>query len=330
MVGNYTDNGVHEQGTDEARTAYQADTPGQTVHSFIKEREKSFHEQKKKVRKHFSQVFQNPLKGFPYNEDIKVKPLREGTWAYANTVDKMKALNKMLRTELIIKTKGDKKKAENSFGRIIGDDTVSDEWDASVDGSNNVDARSAIVKHLEDWGFTVKNFQITHYPENLIKETIQEAYAAALVKKAISMANSPKSKKDFMGVLADIEKLKKGLTKDPEVHKALKGVKSKGGKLPGSMMKMYGPFKRESVDIKEAYASNDPQVKKIRKDFKKIIQRVRKYDEDPQSKANEKLYDAVYAYLSNTEKGRWDDPDFAWDKVNEFIHNDGKFGLGKV
>ena len=73
---------------------------------------------------------------------------------------------------------------------------------------------------------------------------IREAFAAALVKKAISMANSPKSKKDFMGVLADIEKLKKGLTKDPKVHKALRGVKSKGGKLPSSMMKMYGPFKR--------------------------------------------------------------------------------------
>ena len=97
MVGNYTDNGVHEQGTDEARTAYQADTPGQTVHSFIKEREKSFHEQKKKVRKHFSQVFQNPLKGFPYNEDIKVKPLREGVDERYNSYIKKKVSGKSLQ-----------------------------------------------------------------------------------------------------------------------------------------------------------------------------------------------------------------------------------------
>ena len=83
-------------------------------------------------------------------------------------------------------------------------------------------------------------------------------------------------------------------------------------------------------ELREGYASNDPKVKAIRKKFKTIIQRVRKHDEDPQSRSNEKLYDAVYSYLSNSEKGRWDDPDFSWDKVNEFIHNDGKFGLGKV
>ena len=76
---------------------------------------------------------------------------------------------------------------------------------------------------------------------------IREAFAAALVKKAISMANSPKSKKDFMGILSDIEQLKKGLTKDPKVHKALRGVPQKG-RLPGPMMKMYGPFAKEEIE----------------------------------------------------------------------------------
>ena len=100
-------------------------------------------------------------------------PLKEGTWAVANTKDKMKALNNMMKKPLIIKLLKDVKKASNSLGRIIGDDTVEDEWykmaDSYRDGSAAMDARDPIVKFLEDWGFTVKNYQITHYPEVLIQ-----------------------------------------------------------------------------------------------------------------------------------------------------------------
>ena len=77
MSGNKTDNGVHEVGTDEIRLAYQNDTPGQDVEGYIKEQEKSFHEQKNRSKKHFSQVFQNPLDGYPYNESITVRPIKE-------------------------------------------------------------------------------------------------------------------------------------------------------------------------------------------------------------------------------------------------------------
>lgn len=73
--GNSTDNGVHEVGTDEIRRAYANDTPGQAVESFVKEQEKAFHEQKEKAKKHFSQVFRNPLQGYPYNEEIEVREL---------------------------------------------------------------------------------------------------------------------------------------------------------------------------------------------------------------------------------------------------------------
>lgn len=82
MSGNKTDNGVLEVGTDEIRVSYSEDTPGQYVDAFIKEQEKAFHEAKNKVKKNFSQVFQNPLKGFPYNEEITVteNPLQEGKY----------------------------------------------------------------------------------------------------------------------------------------------------------------------------------------------------------------------------------------------------------
>ena len=78
MAGNKHDNGVHEQGTDETRMAYQEDTPGQSVEKYIEDRNKAYHEEAiEKKKKHFSQVFQNPLKGFPYNEEIEVKKIEE-------------------------------------------------------------------------------------------------------------------------------------------------------------------------------------------------------------------------------------------------------------
>jgi len=79
MAGNKHDNGVHEQGTDETRMAYQEDTPGQSVEKYIEDRNKAYHEEAiEKKKKHFSQVFQNPLKGFPYNEEFEVS-LKEDT-----------------------------------------------------------------------------------------------------------------------------------------------------------------------------------------------------------------------------------------------------------
>lgn len=113
MPGNKTDNGVHEIGTDEIRQAYADDTPGQAVEDFIKEQEKAFHEQKQKNKKHFSQVFQNPLKGFPYNEEIEVKPINEVT------DQEIKASKKLSK---------DVEKLKKDFYKIVkmGDETLRD------------------------------------------------------------------------------------------------------------------------------------------------------------------------------------------------------------
>ena len=78
MSGNKTDNGVHEVGTDDIRLTYQHDTPGQDVENYIKEQEKAFHEEKNRSKKHFSQVFGNPLQGYPHNEEFEVKEIKEG------------------------------------------------------------------------------------------------------------------------------------------------------------------------------------------------------------------------------------------------------------
>ena len=61
---------VYEYGTDEARKNLEMQTPGQQVDQFMKKDSKV---KKENTKKHFSQVFGNPLKGFPYNEEFMVK-----------------------------------------------------------------------------------------------------------------------------------------------------------------------------------------------------------------------------------------------------------------
>lgn len=60
---------VLEIGTNEMKKKYSKDTPGQMVDSFIMKDQKT---KKENAKKFFSQVFDNPLKGFPYNEEFEV------------------------------------------------------------------------------------------------------------------------------------------------------------------------------------------------------------------------------------------------------------------
>ena len=72
MAGNTSDNGVHEVGTDDILASYKADTPGEletkyleNVNEYIK---KGKEKQKQQVKAAFSMIFDNPLQGYPYNE----------------------------------------------------------------------------------------------------------------------------------------------------------------------------------------------------------------------------------------------------------------------
>jgi hypothetical protein len=78
--GNKNNNGVHEVGTEETRLAYQNDTPGQHVERYLNTINEVINEKKEKQKKSFTKVFDNPLKGFPYNEELDdnfVTPLEE-------------------------------------------------------------------------------------------------------------------------------------------------------------------------------------------------------------------------------------------------------------
>jgi len=74
QVGNKTDNGVHEIGSDDILASYQADTPGEIETSYLKDVnefiEISEKKKKEQVKAHFAMVFDNPLQGFPYNEQF--------------------------------------------------------------------------------------------------------------------------------------------------------------------------------------------------------------------------------------------------------------------
>jgi hypothetical protein len=94
--GNKTDNGVHEVGTEETRLAYQHDTPGQQVEEYLSQIALQNEEKQESARKHFSQVFDNPLKGFPHNEEFEVKEILEKAYD-ENDVKKVQQLEKKLQ-----------------------------------------------------------------------------------------------------------------------------------------------------------------------------------------------------------------------------------------
>ena len=79
--GNKTDNGVHLMGTDEMLAAYKADTPGELETSYTEDVDKMIKIQGKKNKEgkknHMSMLFDNPLKGYPYNESVELKELEE-------------------------------------------------------------------------------------------------------------------------------------------------------------------------------------------------------------------------------------------------------------
>ena len=62
----------YEIGTPEYTKYLQSVTPGEAVNSYIKEAQKQNKDAVSNTAKHFSQVFDNPLQGFPYNEEFEV------------------------------------------------------------------------------------------------------------------------------------------------------------------------------------------------------------------------------------------------------------------
>ena len=131
MSGNKHDNGVHEVGTDEIRNAYQVDTPGQSVEEYIEQQSSFVQEQMKdKTKKHFSQVFGNPLKGYPANEEFKVEEVKEEVAPFAIPDYPMQKVNVQY--------------VDGSWA--VGEEEKAYEYDASKSGEENIKAMGDLVK----------------------------------------------------------------------------------------------------------------------------------------------------------------------------------------
>jgi hypothetical protein len=142
-----------------------------------------------------------PLKGFPYNElfskeemsdlnsvrarikqadlhkeGIEEETLQEGVWAVPDTMSKIKELQKALSKPLLVKTEKEEKKAQKLFGNLVGNDWVWDEWykmTLEYDDVKKVgDARIPVVQWMNEWGFKLSGFKITHAPEAYMKEAL--------------------------------------------------------------------------------------------------------------------------------------------------------------
>ena len=100
--GNKFNNGVWEQGTPEIVLAYQHDTPGQKVEEYVEGLQLQNEKKKEEKKKHFTQVFDNPLKGFPYNEEFEVKEIKEENLSEVKQqeVDALKKLSKDMQAVL--------------------------------------------------------------------------------------------------------------------------------------------------------------------------------------------------------------------------------------
>ena len=100
--GNKFNNGVWEQGTPEIVLAYQHDTPGQKVEEYVEGLQLQNEKKKEEKKKHFTQVFDNPLKGFPYNEEFEVKEIKEENLSEIKQqeVDALKKLSKDMQAVL--------------------------------------------------------------------------------------------------------------------------------------------------------------------------------------------------------------------------------------
>ncbi len=126
MSGNKKNNGVHLQGTNEITAAYKGDTPGQTVDVYLKLAREANIEKKKERSKNFSQVFDNPLKGFPYNEDFTVRDMNEEIEAFMEGMDfwkvtVTKSINKLKKGQSVIVKARNSSEALTKGAKNMGD-----------------------------------------------------------------------------------------------------------------------------------------------------------------------------------------------------------------
>ena len=209
--GNKTDNGVHEVGTEETRLAYQNDTPGQQVEEYLSQIALQNEEKQESARKHFSQVFDNPLKGFPHNEEFEVTEIKEkveyAEYKFKNKNDAKKALDYF--------------KSQQQIDLDINDDGLS-QGELAIDAGKN----DMTKQHKE----VLKKFRPKVLTTEIKEENLEEDY-----KKVIKMYPSDKDWKKLITkhkrAIDDFRKNNKDLPS--KVEDELLGWASQTGEVSG-------------------------------------------------------------------------------------------------
>jgi hypothetical protein len=205
MNGNKTDNGVLEMGTEEARLSYQEDTPGQTVEAYLSQVHEVNEAKKKKA---FSQVFQNPLKGFPYNETLEdniIPALKEGTWELPKTSKEKKRLKDLMKKPIPLGKDGDS--AIEAIGSLIGDDSLLDDLHSAGKKNPNTDARPTIKKAMKRLG--IKEELITYSVKQMQKPELDKFNSMAKMMKLKLTTTSKGSKETLVTITGTKANLRK-------------------------------------------------------------------------------------------------------------------------
>lgn len=288
MSGNKKNNGVHEVGTTEITAAYKGDTPGQTVDEYLKLAAAKNVEKKKERSKNFSQVFDNPLKGFPYNEDFTVRDVNEEVEAFMEGMDfwkvtVTKSINKLKKGRSVIvkarnssealkkgaKNMGDPKANMSGYMVAVKDDVVPALKSTDYPKGTSMSAKAWKKKHgsksesvdIEEKKDSPKEFEkkVVHtmmimkkYPANKNKSD------AVLRKGAIKyLTQKPRGASDDWdeGFEESTNEAKQAIVwkvKPPKGQKNIHPDSKWPGMKPGDIQKM-----NESINLEEKWSMGD-------------------------------------------------------------------------
>ena len=324
--GNKTDNGVHEVGTEETRLAYQNDTPGQQVEEYLSQIALQNEEKQESARKHFSQVFDNPLKGFPHNEEFEVKEIKEkveyAEYKFKNKRDAQKALDYFKSQQLI--------------QLDINDDGLS-QGELAIDAGN----KDMTKQHKE----VLKKFKPKVLTTEIKEELVLEASSGEMIKKLFNTD----SETEAMGIakLLSMTDVKVALGMQKQNPNGFKKTTFSMGadnnnKNMASQKELEKMFKKAGVkslpeeEVKEENLEED--YKKVIKmyprdnDWKKLITKHKKAIDDFRNNNKDlpkKVEDELVGWASQTgEVGHKDDvEDFIMSILDESIETNTTLSL---
>ena len=302
--GNKFNNGVWEQGTPEIVLAYQHDTPGQKVEEYVEGLQLQNEKKKLNAKKQFTQVFDNPLKGFPYNEEFEVKEIKEEAELTEN-YRKLAKHGMGTETPKSIKVGTEIDYYQKDGAKYMGKVTKMSKQSYTVrDDKTKKD-------HEFFYHDRIKAAKLLKQGDN-IEEKVDPK-----VLKAIEIAM--KMGGNMTGAVKAIEKIKKNLSKHKDVMNALQFANE--SKLPDFEVSFIEEDYRKVIKM---YPS-DKEWKKLITKHRKAIDAFRKDNVDLPMKVEDELIG--WASETGEVSGKHDAEDFIISILDESIEKNMTLSL---